>query len=203
MDKLTLYTNPRSRGRIGRWMLEELGQPYEAVVLGFGPPMRRPDFLALNPMGKVPVLTHGPRVVTEAAAICTYLAEAFPKAGLMPDDRARFYRWMFFGAGPVEAAVTSHALGLDPPAEQRGMVGFGNYDLVLDTLEYAVSESDYICGDRFSAADVYVGSQIGWGMMFQSIPERPAFTTYWNRIKDRPALTRADALSASEMAQVA
>jgi glutathione S-transferase len=195
MDRLTLYTNPRSRGRIAHWMLEETGQPYDTVALGFGLPMRTPDFLALNPMGKIPVVTYGPHVVTECAAICTWLAETFPEAGLMPDDRARFYRWMFWAAGPLETAITNTALGLIPPADRRGMVGYGNFDLVIDTLEALVGGPDYICGPRFSAADVYIGSQIGWGLMFKTLPDRPAFQAYWARIKDRPAHLRAETLA--------
>lgn len=194
MDKLTLYTNPQSRGRIARWMLEELGQPYDVVVIGFGPEMKSPAYRALNPMGKVPTLTHGDRIITECAAICTYLADAFPAAGLMPEDRATFYRWMFFGAGPVEAAVADKAMGVDIPPERSRMVGYGNFELVADTLEMAVSASPYICGERFSAADVYVGSQVGWGLQFNSLPARPGYAAYWDRIKTRPALARANAL---------
>ena len=201
MDRLTLYTNPMSRGRIARWMMEELGQPYDTVVIDFGPPMKTPAYLALNPMGKVPTLAHGPRIVTECAAICAYLADAFPQAGLMPADRSAFYRWMFFAAGPVEAAITNRALNVEVPADRRGMVGYGSYDTVIDALETAVSATPYICGDTFSAADVYVGSQIGWGLRFGSIPDRPAFTAYWGRLTARPALTRANQLNDAALPQ--
>ena len=118
MDRLTLYTNPMSRGRIARWMLEEVGRPYEAVILDYATTMKAEPYLSLNPMGKVPTLTHGERVITENGAICTYLADAFPEAELMPQDRARFYRWMFFAAGPVDAAVTNKALGVEVPPEK-------------------------------------------------------------------------------------
>ncbi|WP_420961884.1 glutathione S-transferase family protein [Brucella sp. IR073] len=196
MAELTLYTNPMSRGRIIRWMLEEIGEPYEVEILDFGPPMKNEDYCAINPMGKVPALRHGSHVVTEAAAICAYLADTFPKAGLAPraDERADYYRWMFFAAGPVEAALTNHALGLEPPAEKSRMVGYGSYAAVVDALEQAVSRHPYIAGARFTAADVYVGSQIGWGMQFGTLEARPAFAAYWDRLRQREALTRAAAL---------
>lgn len=204
--EIVFYTHPMSRARIVRWMLEELGQPYRTEVLGYGTSMKAPAFLAVNPMGKVPAITHGDTVVTECAAICAYLADAFPDAGLAPPPsdpaRAPYLRWMFFAAGPVEAAVTNRALGTDPPAEKSGFVGYGSFAQAMDALEGAVTGKQYIVGDRFSAADVYVGSQIGWGMMFKTIEPRPAFESYWDGIKDRPAAVRAreidDALIAAE-----
>ena len=197
-EDIVLYTNPMSRGRIARWMLEEVGQPYDTVVLDYATTMKGPDFLALNPMGKVPTLTHRGVAVSECAAICAYLADAFPQAGLAPalDDpmRGPYLRWMFFAAGPVEAAVTARSLGLLAPADKAGMVGYGTFDAVIDTLETAVTEGPYILGERFSAADVYVGSQIAWGLQFKSIPERPAFAAYAARITAREAAVRARAL---------
>ncbi|KXF77493.1 glutathione S-transferase [Paramesorhizobium deserti] len=193
MAELTLYTNPMSRGRIARWMLEEIGEPYDVEILDFGPPMKNDDYCAINPMGKVPALRHGSSVVTEAAAICAYLAETFPQAGLAPrpDERANYYRWMFFAAGPVEAALTNHALGLEPPADRSTMVGYGSFETVVDTLEKAVSRHPYIAGDRFTAADVYVGSHVSWGMQFGTLPTRPAFAAYSDRLRDREAQKRA------------
>jgi glutathione S-transferase len=193
MDRLTLYTHPQSRGRIAHWMLEEVGLPYDVVVLDYGTTMKSEPYLSLNPMGKVPTLTCGSRVITENAAICTWLADAFPKAGLMPADRGSFYRWMFFGAGPVEAAVTNKALGVVVPPERRGMVGYGSLEQVTDVLEKLVGNTPYICGDSFSAADVFVGSQIGYGLRFNTIDPRPAFAEYWGRISSRPALARSNA----------
>ncbi|MCE6952596.1 glutathione S-transferase family protein [Cereibacter sphaeroides] len=193
MDKLTLYTNPQSRGRIARWMLEEIGEPYETVVLGYGADMQSPGYLAINPMGKVPTVTHGPRVITECAAICAYLADAFPEAGLRPRGTAAYYRWLFFGAGPLEAAVIDRALGVEIPPERAAMVGYGSFERMLATLEAAVSSGPFIAGDSFSAADVYMGAQVGWGLAFGSLPERPALRAYWDRLKNRPALARANA----------
>ena len=194
-DELTFYTNPMSRGRIVRWMLEELGQPYRTELLEFGTTMKAPEYLAINPMGKVPAVRHGAALVTEAGAICAYLADAFPKAGLAPPPgdpaRAQYYRWMFFAAGPVEAAVTNKSLGFVVPAERKGMVGYGSFEDVMNGLEHAVSDNDYVAGGKFSAADVYFGSQIGWGLMFGSIEKRPAFKRYWARIANRPAAVRA------------
>ena len=191
MDKLTLYTHPMSRARIARWMLEELGEPYETVVLDFATTMKAPDYLAINPMGKVPALRHGNRIVTECAAICTYLADAFPEAGLMPADRATFYRWMFFGAGPLEQAVTNAALKVEVPPDRRGMVGYGSLEQVVATLAAWLDQSPYLAGETFSAADIYVGSQIGWGMRFGTLPAEPAFVDYWDRIGHRPAAITA------------
>ena len=198
MAELVLYTNPMSRGRVARWMLEELGQPYRAEIVAYGPELRAPAFLALNPMGKVPVLRHGDAVVSETAAICAYLAAAFPEAGLAPapgtPESATYYRWLFFAAGPVEAGVANKACGLIVPAEREGMMGYGNFARLMDGLEAAVSEAPYIAGDRFSAADVYLGAQIGFGLAFNSIEKRPAFASYWDRLARRPAQQRATAL---------
>jgi glutathione S-transferase len=191
--ELVFYTNPMSRGRIVRWMLEEVGAPYRTEILDYEKGLKSAAYLAVNPMGKVPAIKHGDTVITEGAAICAYLADAFPDAGLAPPpaDRGDYYRWLFFAAGPIEAAVTSRSLGFEPKPEQRRMAGFGCLDDVVNTLEKAVEGRDYIAGGRFSAADVYVGSQIGWGMQFGSIEKRPAFEAYWERIGNRPAAVRA------------
>lgn len=194
-EDLVLYTHPMSRGRIVRWMLEEIGQDHRTELLDYGTTMKAPDYLAINPMGKVPALRHGAAVVTECGAICAYLADAFPEAGLAPPpgdpQRGPYYRWLFFAAGPVEAAATNKALGVEVPEERRGTVGYGSMADVVSTLEAAVSAGDYILGERFSAADVYLGSHIGWGMSFGTIDKRPAFEDYWGRISARPAAVRA------------
>lgn len=199
---IVLYTNPRSRGSIARWMLEETGLPYRSVVLPFGAAMKTPEYRAINPMGKVPALVVGDTVVTEAAAICAFLAELAPEAGLAPPPgaRAAYYRWLFFAAGPLEAAVTNRAMGWDAPPDKRGMLGYGHYDAVVDTLVAAVDAAPYIAGEAFSAADVYVGSQVGWGLMFGTLPDRPALRAYWGRIEGRPARARAAALDAAAAA---
>jgi len=194
-DEIEFWTNPRSRGAIVHWMLEEVGAPYRAIVLDYGAPMRTPEYLAVNPMAKVPAIRWRGQVVTECAAICAFLAEAFPEAGLAPrpDERAAYLRWMFFGAGPLEAAVTLRALGVEVPPERRSLVGWGDFDSVVATLEQAVSAAPYLAGERFTAADVYTGSQIGWGLMFGTLPDRPALRAYWSRIEARPARARASA----------
>jgi glutathione S-transferase len=194
-DSLTFYTNPMSRGRIARWMLEEVGEPYETVLLDYGTTMKGADYLAVNPMGKVPAIRHGETVVTEAAAICAYLADAFPDKGLAPPPASRargpYYRWLFFAAGPVEAAVTGKSLGLLAPADKKMMAGYGSFEETIDALELAITPGPYICGEQFTAADLYVGAQIGWGMMFGSIEKRPAFAEYSGRLQARPAAIRA------------
>ena len=169
-DELVFYTNPMSRGRIVRWMLEEIGCPYRTEVLDYGAAMKAPAYLSVNPMGKVPAIRHGSAVVTEAAAICTYLADAFPQAGLAPPpgDRLRgpYHRWLFFAAGPVEAAVTNKAFGFAVPEGREGMAGYGSFDAMMDTLEGAVSRGDYLVGDGFTAADLYfrVADRLGDGV---------------------------------------
>lgn len=193
--KLTLYTNPMSRGRTARWMLEEIGEPYDTVVLEYGTTMKAPDYLAINPMGKVPALKHGDVVITEVAAICSYLADAFPARGLAPAPtdprRGSYLRWMFFGAGPVEAAITVKALGFEVPVDKRATVGWGSFDDVVANLERAVTPGPYIVGDMFTAVDVFVGAAIGWGTRFGTLPKRPAFEAYLARIRQRPAALRA------------
>ena len=199
---LTFYTNPMSRGRIARVMLEEIGEPYETVVLDYGATMKAPDYLAVNPMGKVPALVHDGAVVTECAAICTYLAMAFPEKGLMAEDRAAFFRWMFFAAGPLEQAVVDSSFGWKPATPQEaGRTGYGSLDDVVRALAGHLSAQDFIADNRFTAADVYVGSQIGWGLHFGTLPAEPAFTAYWNRIKDRPARIAAEVMDNALMEQ--
>ena len=202
--ELVFHTNPMSRGRIVRWMLEELGVEYRTVVQEYGKSMKSPEYLVINPMGKVPAIQHRGVVVTEAAAICAYLADAFPQAGLAPaaDDplRGPYLRWLFFAAGPVEAAVTARALGSLPPPEKAGFVGYGSYEQAIDVLEQtAASASPWLLGERFSAADVYVGSQVDFGLAFRSIPERPAFIAWAERLRGREAYCRAKAADDAAM----
>ncbi|HWV43712.1 glutathione S-transferase family protein [Pseudorhodoplanes sp.] len=199
--ELILYTNPMSRGRIARWMLEEAGVSYHTEILDFGTTMKAPAYLAINPMGKVPSIVHDGKVITECAAICAYVADAFPQSGLAPAtaDRADYYRWLFFAAGPLEAAAVNRALGFEVPADRRAMIGYGTYEAVLDTLEGALMSSPYIAGERFTAADVYVGSHLGWGMQFGTIEKRPVFETYYAKLAARPAAKRATELDDAAM----
>ena len=195
-DELVLYTNPQSRGRIARWMLEEVGAPYTVEVLEYGTTMKAPDYLAINPMGKVPTIRHGDAVVTECAAICAYLADAFPDAGLAPPTNARaaYYRWLFFAAGPLESAVINANLGFEVPEERQIMAGYGSLAMTLDALETVVAETAYVTGDTFSAADVYVGAQVVWGLQFGNIDPRASFTAYADRVTSRDAYARATQL---------
>lgn len=192
-EALTFYTNPMSRGQIIRWMLEETGADYAEEVLDYGPQMKSAEYLAINPMGKVPSIKHGDAVVTECAAICAYLADAFPDAGLAPppDQRADYYRWLFFTAGPVESAATNKSLGFETNEEQQRMAGFGTYDLTMQVLDELMGSRDYVCGDQFTAADVYVGSQIDFGLQFGSFPSTENFNQYAERLRARPAYQAA------------
>jgi len=206
-DELVFYTHPMSRGRIVRWMLEELGQPYRTELMDYATTLKSAAYLAINPMGKIPAIRHGEAVVTEAAAICAYLADAFPGAGLAPPlgDKARapYFRWLFFAAGPVESVVITTALGVKVSPEQKRMVGWGDTADTLNALERAVAGREFIAGDRFSAADVYVGAQLGWGMQFGSIEKRPAFEAYAERLQRRPAAVRAREIDDKLLAEAA
>lgn len=185
-----------SRGRIVRWMLEELNATYDTVIVEYGPEMKGPDYLAINPMGKVPSIKHGDVVVTECAAICAYLADAFPEAGLAPDpkDRGSYYRWLFFAAGPVEHAVTNKTLEVELTDRQQGMVGYGSLSRVQNALELALQQSAFVAGDKFTAADVYVGSHVYWALKYASLDSKPVFTDYVDRLGAREANRRAEEL---------
>jgi glutathione S-transferase len=198
-DAIAFYHNPQSRGRIVHWMLEEVSAPYEIKVVDFDKKEHKsPEFLAINPMGKIPAIVHRNTVVTECAAICAYLADAFPSAGLAPalDDpqRGTYLRWLFFGAGCVEPAIIDHMFSRPPPSRPTAM-GYGNYPDTLNTLEKAVSPGPFILGERFSAADVYVGSAIGWGLAMKAVEPRPAFAAYVERVSQRSAYKRSMAQS--------
>jgi glutathione S-transferase len=198
MKNLVLYTNPQSRGRIAHWMMEELAEPYETVWLDYATSMHAPEYLAINPMGKVPALTHGKAVVTETAAICAYLATQFPEKQLIPthsEGQAAFFRWLFFAAGPLEQAVTAKSQNWSVTPEQEGFLGFGNYNKTISTLANALHLSPYIAGEHFSAADVYVGSHLSWGMLFNSIEAQPVFEDYVARLKLRPAFIRSNQIN--------
>jgi len=205
-DTLTFYTNPMSRGQIVRWMLEEVGQPYETEILDYASTMKQAPYLAINPMGKVPAIRHGDVVVTECAAICAYLADAFPEAGLAPPvtskARAPYYRWLFFAAGCVEPATSNKAAGFTPSEQHKRMFGYGSYEQTLDALEGAVSEVEYLAGGKFSAADLYVGSQLGFGLQFGTIEKRPAFEVYLGRLVERPAYIRAKEIDGKLIAEM-
>ena len=201
-----LYTNPMSRGRIVRWMLEEVGQPYRTEIVAYGPQMKSPDYLAVNPMGKVPALVHGKALVTEVNAICAYLADAFPQAGLAPapgsPERGAYFRWLFYNAGPVEAATTNAALGVVVPDEKRGFVGYGSLEKVVDVLDELFTRNEYALGERFSAVDVTLGSQIGFGLQFGTLLKRDSFSAYTARLQSRPAAIRARELDDAALAEM-
>lgn len=196
-QEIIFYTNPESRGCIVRRMLEELGVPYTTKVLNYKGEMKTPEYLKVNPLGKVPAIQHGDVVVTEAAAICAYLADQFPEKNLAPPinspERGTYYRWLFFAAGPVEMATSAKACGWNLE-ENPQMVGCGSHEDILNALELAISKGPYICGEQFTAADVYVGSHISWGMQFKTLEERDSFKSYVKQIEDRPAMKRATKL---------
>jgi len=204
MADITFYTHPYSRGRIVRWMLEETGLPYDVEIKDFGTSMKAADYLAINPMGKVPAIRHGSTVVTEVAAICAYLAELVPDKALAPAvgsrERGTYYRWMFFVAGPLEMATTAKAFDWKIDAENARAVGCGQRTDAMDALESALKNKSYICGDHFTAADLLTASYLGWGMMQKTLEERPVFLDYVARMNAREASVRAsgidDALAA-------
>ena len=193
-EEVVLYASPRSRGRIAHWMLEEAGAPYRYEVVNLeSRDQKKPDYLALNPMGKVPTIVHRGVVVTECGAICAYLADAFPAARLAPSTdspaRGTYYRWMFFGGSCFEPAFIDRMLSR-PPASRPGAVGYGSYDDAVETLAKALSPGPYILGSEFSAADVYIGSQIAFGTMMQALDPRPIFQEYTSHLQQRPAYKR-------------
>lgn len=200
---IDFYTNPMSRGQIARWALEEVGADYRQHLLGYADTMKAADYLAINPMGKVPAIVHDGATVTECAAICAYLADAFPDAGLAPEagEHADYYRWLFFAAGPVEQAVTAKALGWEVPEGRGAMAGFGSFDTTMDVLAAHLADHDYVCGDRFTMADVYVGSQVDWGLLFGSIPAKPEFEAYAARFRTRPAYVKAKGIDGALIAE--
>ena len=165
--------------------------------------MKAPAYLAINPMGKVPAIVHDGHVVTEGAAICAYLADAFPEAGLQPapGERADYYRWLFFAAGPLESAITNRHMKWEPTTEQQMMAGYGSYDHAVSALETALSGKSYLCGNRFTAADVYVGAQVDWGLQFGSLPSNSAFEAYATRLRDRDAYKAAKAIDGALIAE--
>ena len=192
-ETIVFYTNPMSRGQVAHWMLEEVGAPYQTKILDFEKREHKsPEYLAINPMGKVPAIVDRGVVVTEVPAICAYLADAFPEAGLAPDRddplRGTYYRWLFFAAGCLEAAVIDKAFAR--PAVKESVVGYGTYENTLNALESALTPGPYVLGERFSAADVFVGASIRWGMMQKTIERRPVFEAYVARLEARPALAR-------------
>ena len=196
MSDLVFYTNPQSRGRIVRRMLEECGKEYVTEVVDYGAQMKSEPYIGINPMGKVPAIMHQGKVVTECAAIIAYLAEAFPDVELAPrpEERADYFRWMFFTAGPFEAAIINRVLGFEVPEEKQGFVGYGSTDLTVSTLIAAIGRYPYITGERFTAADVYVGSHIGYGLTFKTLEDNAVLREYWERLSARPAWQRAEAL---------
>ena len=207
MAEFTFFTNPMSRGAIAHWALLEVEADFEYAFVDWGD--KPQALLDANPMGKVPTLVHHhgdhDHVVTEAAAICHYLAETHPDAGLLPNahKKADYFRWLFFAAGPIEAAVTSKAMGWEVPDDKRGMAGFGTYELAVDTLDNWLSSHDYVCGKAFTMADVYVGSQVDWGLMFKSLPDRDSFKAYAERLQQREAYRKARAIEAEQRGDAA
>ena len=200
---LTFYTNPQSRGQTVRWMLEEVGAPYDTEILEYGTTMKAEPYLSINPMGKVPAIVHNGRTVTEVAAICCYLADAFPDANLAPPpaDRADYYRWIFFTSGPVEAAFSNKAAGFEPAPERQMMFGYGSYDIAMRNLERYLASKPFITCDRFTAADLFVGAMVNFMLTFKLLDPTPVFTDYAARMTDRPAYRRAQGIDAKLLAE--
>ncbi|MCC5900948.1 MAG: glutathione S-transferase family protein [Halomonas sp.] len=198
MSELTFYTHPMSRGRVVRWLLEEVGSPYSVEAMECGPEMKTAGYLAINPMGKVPAIKHGNTVVTEVAAICAYLADQFPDKKLSPPphspERGTYYRWLFFMAGPFEMATSAKSYGWKIDSSNAQAVGCGQLEDSINTLEKVLSENTYICGDQFTAADILVSSYLWWGTMQNNIPPNEVFKQYIERTESRPAAKRANEL---------
>ena len=197
MADLTLYHAAPSRSSVALWMLEETGAPYDIRLISLKQGANRdPGYLDVNPMGKVPALRHRDVVITEVAAICTWLADAYPHAGLniALDDprRGPYLKWLFFGPGVLESAVMDRAFPR-VAAPPRAALGYGDFDTAMEVVARAVTPGPFLMGERFTAADVVIGSNLRWGMLFKAIPERREFTDYVARCVDRPAARRAQA----------
>jgi glutathione S-transferase len=196
MSPLTLYHASPSRSSVVLWMLEEIGAPYDIKLLRLSEgDQLKPDYLAINPMGKVPALRHGDSVVTEVAAICTYLADEFPEKKLnIPagaTSRGVYLKWLFFGPSVLEPAMTDRAFPRQE-APRAAALGWRDFDTVLDILGKAIVKTPFLIGEQFTAADVVLGSTLRYGMMFKLIPERGDFTDYVARLTARPAARRAE-----------
>ncbi|MXO60230.1 glutathione S-transferase [Altererythrobacter salegens] len=206
MAAFTFFYNPMSRAQIARWALHEVGADYEPVLVEWG---NKPQaLLDANPMGKLPTIIHHhgshDHVVSESAAVCHYLALTHPRAELTPSEHeaADYFRWFFFAAGPLEQAATSKMFGWEMTPEREMSAGFGNYERTMDALDGWLSTHDYVCGDRFTMADVYVGSHVDWGLQFKSFPERDSFLAYAGRVQQRPAYKEAKAIDMGEIARM-
>lgn len=205
MADLIFYTNPQSRGQTVRWMLEEIGAPYEVEYLDYAKGLKSDAYRAINPMMKVPAIRHRGTIVTEVAAICCYLADAFPAAELAPapDRRAEYYRYIFFAAGPIEAAFSNKAAGWAPSEQHQRMFGYGHFDLAMGALETMLGDRNFVTEGRFTAADLFVGAMVNFMLRFQLLEPKPVFTDYVARVTDRDAYRRAvdlDAAAARETA---
>jgi len=206
MAEYTFFTNPMSRGQIARWALHEAGAEYDQVLVDWK--AKPAALLAANPMGKVPTLIHhalsGDRTISEAAAICAYLADEHPRAELTPreSERADYYRWLFFAAGPIEQMTTAKALGVAPTPEQQGMVGFGSAERTIAALAGWLGGREWVCGERFTMADVYVGSQVDWGLTFGGIPPEPPLVAYAERLREREAYGAAKSIDSDLIAEM-
>jgi glutathione S-transferase len=197
MADLTLYHASPSRSSTTLWMLEELGEPYDIKLLKLSEgDQQKPDYLAVNPMGKVPALKHNGTVITEVAAICTYLADAFPQKKLnVPvgdPRRGPYLKWLFFGPSCFEPAVIDRAAPRKEEA-RRAMLGYGDFQTTMDVIAKAVEKGPWILGDQFTAADVVIGAGVRWGTIFNLVPPRPEFAAYSERIAARAAAQRAEA----------
>jgi len=197
-DELVFYTNPMSRGRIVRWMLEEIGQPYRTEVLDFGTTMKAPEYLKVNPMGKVPAIRHGDALITEQVAIYLYLADLVPEAGLAPAIgdplRGPYLRWMVYYGSCVEPAIVDKAMKRDPAP--LAMCPYGDYDTMLKTLTDQLAAGPYVLGERFSAVDVLWGTALTWITNFDLIPKSPVIVDYLARVNARPSVAKIKALDA-------
>ena len=206
MQKLTLYTNPHSRGTNVRWMLEECGADYDTVGVPFGAEMKAPAYRAINPMGKVPALTHGDTVLTETVAIITWLAERYPEKALIPaagsDARGEYYRWLCF-ALHLEYAAVDRWRGVENNAEQRKAIGYGDFDTAFAVLQERLRGREYLIGDRFSALDLYYSGLLAWLIhRVQVLPADAVYLDYMQRHLARPAHQRAVALDEALLAEM-
>lgn len=206
MTQITFYTNPVSRGAVVRWLLTELEVTYDTVILEYDSTesphgIKSADYLAINPMGKVPALKDGEIVITETAAICAYLTDKFADKQLAPalnsPLRGEYYRWLFFAHGVLEPAVLANSMNLIVPESQQSTAGYGTYDNVISTLRSKLATGHYVCGDSFTTADLYLANALSFYLQFKLIPELPEFTNYVAYHTTRESFTKAKAIDAA------
>lgn len=206
MEKMVLYTHPKTRGRNVVWMLEECGAEYETVLVNLSSGLQDPDFLAINPMGKLPALQYGDAVITEAAAIITFLADLYPQAQLAPSvgtaERGGYYRWLFFSVNSVEAALMEAAFHFNITPDMRKTLGYGSLERVLQTIDSQLAKQPYLLGNAFQSCDLVLSGLLMLAIRSKTLTPTAAMQDYLARIMARPAFQAMLTISEQQQQQL-